>query len=57
MARRAQEMLEEMPLRMWLLQAVGGVTPEVLRGLLECLNGRLIQGIRVILQAIRNRPS
>ncbi|MEA3375213.1 MAG: glycoside hydrolase family 3 C-terminal domain-containing protein [Chloroflexota bacterium] len=57
MARRAQEMLEEMPLRMWLLQAGGGVTPEVLGGLLELLNGRLIQGIRVILQAIRNRPS
>lgn len=55
MARHAESMLEQTPLRMFLLDADGSTTPEMLDGLLQLMNGRLVEGARALVRAIRER--
>ncbi len=55
MARHAESMLEQTPLRMFLLDADGSMTPELLDGLLQLMNGRLVEGARALVRAIRER--
>jgi beta-glucosidase len=57
MARHYETILEETPLRQLVMYTGGGITLDMLDGLLALVNGKLLRGMRTLLQAMRNRDS
>jgi len=57
MARHYETILAETPLRQLVMFTGGGITLDVLDGLVQLVNGKLLRGIRTLLQAMRNRDS
>jgi beta-glucosidase len=57
MARHYETILAETPLRQLVMFTGGGITLDVLDGLVQLVNGKLLRGIWTLLQAMRNRDS
>jgi len=57
MAHHIETILDETPLRQMLMFTGGGMTLDIVDGLLQLINGKLIRGARTLLRAMRKRGS